>query len=169
MIHVTSLSGLNDLATQLKSFHLLSLLSPSHDDETLSHPAQSHLRLSFNDIVEITPGLIAPDADTTRAILDFGRRATPETPLLIHCWAGISRSSAAAYLIACDRNDGHEQAIADELRRRAPFATPNKLMVRLADDLLARNGRMIAAMDRIGRGAEASEGVAYQLPLTWPL
>jgi len=87
---------------------------------------------------------------------------------LIHCWAGISRSSAAAFAIACDRNPGFERDIADELRRRSPSATPNRLMVRLADDLLRRDGRMVDAIDGIGRGAEAREGEPYALPLKWP-
>ena len=92
-----------------------------------------------------------------QAILDFGRRRDDQRALLIHCWAGISRSSAAAFAIACDRNPGFERDIAIELRRRVAVATPNRLMVRLADDLLERDGRMIEAIARIGRGAEASK------------
>ena len=103
-----------------------------------------------------------------QAIIDFGRGAG-DRRMLIHCWAGISRSSAAAYAIACDRNPGFEGDIADELRRRAPSVTPNRLMVQLADDLLERNGRMGAAIARIGRGAEAFEGETYRLPLSWPI
>ena len=86
-------------------------------------------------------------------------------PLLIHCWAGISRSCAAAYILACDRNPGHEQEIAVDLRRRAPFATPNRLMVQLADDMLVRGGRMVDAIDAIGRGAEATWGEPFRLPV----
>jgi predicted protein tyrosine phosphatase len=89
--------------------------------------------------------------------------------MLIHCWAGISRSSAAAYVIACDRNPGFERDIADELRRRAPSVTPNRLMVALADNLLDRDGRMTEAISRIGRGADAFEGEPYRLPLSWPI
>jgi predicted protein tyrosine phosphatase len=89
--------------------------------------------------------------------------------MLIHCWAGISRSSAAAFAIACDHNPGHERAVADELRRRAAFVTPNRIMAELADNLLGRGGRMVDAIDRIGRGAEAFEGSPYQLPLLWPI
>jgi predicted protein tyrosine phosphatase len=104
-----------------------------------------------------------------QAILDFGRPASESRPLLIHCWAGISRSSAAAYAIACDRNPGFEAEIAAELRRRSPVVTPNRLMVALADDLLGRGGVMVDAVAGIGRGAEAFEGTPYQLPLKWPI
>ncbi|MES2028416.1 MAG: hypothetical protein V4477_04495 [Pseudomonadota bacterium] len=170
MIHVSSLSGVVNVAASLKSFDLLTLLSPgatAHDWSGLA--PERHLQLAFHDIVEQTPELIAPDAGTMRAILDFGRGSTVERPMLIHCWAGISRSSAAAYAIACDRNPGYETAIADELRRRSAYVTPNKLMVQLADEQLGRDGRMVEAIARIGRGADAFEGVPYQLPLVWPI
>lgn len=170
MIHISSLSGLADVAASLGPFDLLTLLSPSAEARDWSGFSQArHLRLTFHDITEPKPDLIAPDAGMLQAILDFGREASPGRALLIHCWAGISRSSAAAYAIACDRNPGFEFEIADELRRRSPVVTPNKLMVRLADDLLGREGRMIEAIARIGRGADAFEGAPYQLPLRWPM
>ena len=170
MIHVSSLGGLADMAASLNSFDLLTLLSPAAEPRDWSAFAHArHLRLSFHDITLPTPDLIAPDAVMMQAILDFGRDAAAGRDLLIHCWAGISRSSAAAYAIACDRNPGFENDIADELRRRSPLVTPNKLMVQLVDDLLGRQGTMTAAIARIGRGADAFEGAPYQLPLRWPL
>lgn len=168
-LYVCSLTGLSGLAAGLDRFDLLTLLSPSHDGE--AHRALTcdrHLELSFHDIAETRPGLVAPDRTIVQAILDFGR-GVHGGKLLIHCWAGISRSSAAAYAIACDRNPGFEYEIAEELRRRAPSVTPNRLMVSLADDLLKRSGRMTEAIHRIGRGTDAFEGEPYQLPLSWPI
>ena len=168
MIHVSSLSGLGDVAASLPSFDLLTLLSPGVEQRDWSALAPvRHLRLAFHDITVQTPDLIAADDVTLQAILDFGREAKPDRAMLIHCWAGISRSSAAAYAIACDRNPGFENEIADELRRRSPVVTPNRLMVQLADDLLGRQGAMVGAIARIGRGADAYEGAPYQLPLQW--
>ena len=170
MIHVTSLSALERVTTRLQNYDLLTLLSPGHPETDWSaYACNRHLRLAFHDIIEPMPGLTLPDRDTMQAVLDFGRHHDPQRALLIHCWAGISRSSAAAFVIACDRNPGFERDIANELRRRAPFVTPNRLMVRLADDMLGREGRMIAAIETIGRGAEAREGEPYQLPLHWPI
>jgi predicted protein tyrosine phosphatase len=170
MIHVTSLSALDTVTTRLQNYDLLTLLSPDYPAVDWSAFACTrHVRLAFHDIVEPMAGLTAPDHDTMQAVLDFGRTSEPQRPLLIHCWAGISRSSAAAFAIACDRNPGFEYDIANELRRRAPFVTPNRLMVRLADELLAREGRMVEAIDKIGRGAEAGEGEPYALPLRWPI
>jgi predicted protein tyrosine phosphatase len=169
MIHVSSLGALNTVTARLPGFDLLTLLSPDHPETDFSALACTrHVRLAFHDIVEPVPGLVAPDRDLMQAVLAFGRDTQQQRPLLIHCWAGISRSSAAAFIIACDRNPGFERDIASELRRRSPSATPNRLMVRLADDLLQRNGRMVAAIDGIGRGAEAREGEPYELPLQWP-
>ena len=170
MIHVSPLSALDTVTTKLQSFDLLTLLSPDHPETDWSALAcERHVQLAFHDIIEPMPGLTPPDRDLMQAVLEFGRNTGPQRALLIHCWAGISRSSAAAFAIACDRNPGFERDIAIELRGRAPFATPNRLMVRLADDLLQRNGRMAEAIDKIGRGAEAREGEPYQLPLQWPI
>ena len=154
-----------DLVARRIPSHVLSLESPTQE---AADPAfENHRRFSFNDITEPRPGLVAPNAEMIGALLDFGRGWDGARPLLIHCWAGISRSCAAAFVLACDRNPGRERAIADELRRRAPFATPNRLMVRLADDLLARDGRMVAAIDAIGRGAEAPHGEPFDLPVCY--
>jgi predicted protein tyrosine phosphatase len=169
-IYVSSLGALPGVTARLDSYDLLTLLSPDHPEtDWRGFACQRHVRLAFHDIVEVRPGLTAPDHQTMQAILDFGRGETGARPMLIHCWAGISRSSAAAFAIACDRNPGFERDIATELRRRAPAVTPNRLMIALADDLLQRDGRMIAAIEAIGRGAEAGEGEPYQLPLTWPI
>jgi predicted protein tyrosine phosphatase len=169
MIHVSSLGALNSVTASLDSFDLLTLLSPDQPEtDWREFACTRHLRLAFHDIVEPMPGLTAPDRELMRAVLDFGRGREDQRALLVHCWAGISRSSAAAFAIACDRNPGFERDIAIELRRRSPSATPNRLMVRLADDLLQRDGRMVEAIDGIGRGVEAREGQPYALPLQWP-
>ena len=154
-----------ELVARRNPSHVISLESPAQ--ETADPAFENHRRFSFNDITEPRPGLVAPSAEMIDALLDFGRGWDGARPLLIHCWAGISRSCAAAFVLACDRNPGRERMIADELRRRAPFATPNLLMVRLADDLLARRGLMVAAVDAIGRGAEAPHGEPFDLPVRY--
>ncbi|MGB3446403.1 MAG: protein tyrosine phosphatase [Xanthobacteraceae bacterium] len=165
-IHVAPLSAVQEVAQALPSYDLLTLLSPDTDAETLAAlTPQRRLHLVFHDIIEAREGLIAPSGEMIAAMLDFGRVCARETPLLVHCWAGISRSSAAAYILACDRRPGRESEVADALRARAPLATPNRLMVALADDLLGRKGAMVDAIAGIGRGAEAFEGMPYQLEL----
>jgi predicted protein tyrosine phosphatase len=168
-LYVCPLSELSGIAAGLGRFDLLTLLSPGYESEDhRSLKCKRHLELSFHDITEVAPGLVAPNMTIMQAILDFAR-AAHGSKLLIHCWAGISRSSAAAYAIACDRNPGFEREIASELRRRAPSVTPNRLMVSLADNLLGRGGRMTDAIQSIGRGADAFEGEPYRMPLSWPI
>jgi predicted protein tyrosine phosphatase len=169
MIVVSSLSNLNSVALQYSPSHVLTLLSPDRVEHRSQPdvPLDRHLKLYFHDITTASPGLIEPSSEMIKAILDLGKSWTDARPMLIHCWAGISRSSAAAFLIACQRNDGCEHDIAGELRRRAPFVTPNRLMVALADDLLERRGRMVEAVDRIGRGVDAFEGTPYELSMDW--
>lgn len=87
--------------------------------------------------------------------------------MLVHCWAGVSRSMAATFIVLCDRlGPGRELQIARALRRRAPHADPNRLFVRFADKLLGRFGRMIEAVDAIGRGTLTVEGSLVEVPLS---
>jgi predicted protein tyrosine phosphatase len=75
----------------------------------------------------------------------------------------VSRSTAAAYAIACLLSSPDEDRTAQELRLAAPFATPNRRLVALADTALGRQGRMSKAISGIGRGAEVSMGSTFRL------
>src|SRR5262249_61684381 len=86
-------------------------------------------------------------------LLAFLERWEAKESLLVHCRAGIGRSTAIAYVSACFRNPrASELEIAWALRRAAPLARPNEAVVRLADEALHRNGRMAAAITETGRG-----------------
>jgi len=108
--------------------------------------------LVFNDIAEPRAGLVAPDAALVARAL-----AAPR-PALVTCFAGVSRSTALAYALACRDRPGAAAALAEELRALAPWATPNPLVVALADAALGAEGAMIAAVKAIGRGAEIARG-----------
>jgi predicted protein tyrosine phosphatase len=87
--------------------------------------------------------------------------------MLVHCWAGVSRSMASAFSILCDRAPrGSEDRIAQEIRARAPHANPNRLIVRLADAYLERDGAMLRAVDRMDSAVFVEEGVLVEFPLT---
>ena len=89
-----------------------------------------------------------------RRVLDFVGGWGRDEPILIHCYAGISRSTAAAYITACAHNPEHdEEEIALALRAASPSASPNRRFVALADAELGRGGRMTRAIEKIGRGA----------------
>jgi predicted protein tyrosine phosphatase len=86
--------------------------------------------------------------------------------MLVHCWAGISRSTAAAFITLCALNEDHpEDELARLVRARGSHAHPNKLMVRHADTLLERGGRMVAAVEALGPGRSCWEGELFSLPL----
>ncbi|MFD1331733.1 protein tyrosine phosphatase, partial [Methylopila musalis] len=106
------------------------------------------------------PGYAAPERAHVAAALAFAGRDA--RPLIVQCYAGVSRSPAMAYALACAAwPDRDEAALAAELRRLSPSATPNPRIVALADDLLGRDGRMRAAIAALGRGAEAYEGEMF--------
>lgn len=162
-IWVTPLSSLDRTLRTTGARRLLSLLSAGAEvNRPRGLAAGACLHLSMNDIAEHRDGLVAPSTDHVAAILEFGHRWNRETPMVVHCFAGISRSTAAAYVIAAALQPSRDESeLAAELRRLAPSATPNPLIVAHADALLGRNGRMSAAIRAIGRGAEAREGVPF--------
>jgi predicted protein tyrosine phosphatase len=124
------------------------------DDHVETPPTirpERHFRLRVNDIVEPAEGAIAPARHHIEDMLTFARTWRREAPFLVHCWAGISRSTAAAYIMLCDiKGAGYEQTIARELRALAPHAQPNRLMIKHADEILGRAGRMVAAVEAMG-------------------
>jgi len=162
---VAPLSHVPAVLAGRKPSHVLTLLAP--EAEGPSCGAVRHLNLRFNDISAPMDGLTAPTAETVRAILAFGdawKTAATGAPLLAHCFAGISRSTAAAYILACAFSaPGREQALARGLRAASPTATPNSLMIAFADSALGREGRMVTAIQALGRGVFAAEGVPFDL------
>jgi predicted protein tyrosine phosphatase len=125
---------------------------------------ERHLKLFFHDIVQHLDGHTPPTAADAEKMLAFFQSWQREAPMLIHCWAGISRSTAAAFTALCMfRPQADEEELALELRRASPSATPNRLIVSLADDILGRQGRMVKAVEKIGRGADAFEGTPFIL------
>ncbi len=155
------------LAREHAPSHVLALSGPNEDAPETR--AEHRLALAFNDIEAARPGLVAPDPDHVAAILRFGRSWPGRRPLLVHCRMGISRSGAAALALACQHDpERREDDIARALRAASPCATPNRLLVALADAALGRDGRMIAAAAAIGRGADYRPYRSYHLCVDAP-
>ena len=166
-LHVCPLSRLHDTVALTRASHLVTLMGK---DSEVQRPAgiaaERHLFIGVNDIAEPLEGYVLPGAEHIEALLAFVQSWGRESPLVFHCWAGISRSTAAAYISACAlAPERDEAAVAQALREAAPSATPNPRFIALADDILNRRGRMVDAVRRIGRGAEASEGTPFTLHL----
>jgi predicted protein tyrosine phosphatase len=163
MIIVCPYSSVHSLVSQHRVGHVVSLLAPDTQHLVIESLAEGrHLRLSFHDIVDDMEGLVPPQPSDTEKLIGFFEGWDKAAPMLIHCWAGISRSTAAAFTAMCMlKPHSAEEELAWQLRRLSPSASPNRRIVSQADALLGRDGRMIAAVDAIGRGCEASEGVPF--------
>jgi predicted protein tyrosine phosphatase len=167
MIHVCSLARLHDTVEDTGARHVVSLLGDEAKiDRPTSVTEENHLWLRLHDISGPMDGYIMPGETHIADLLNFVRRWDRRTPLVVHCYAGISRSTASAYASVCALNPHRdEESIAQALRHASPTATPNIRIVSLADRLLGRNGRMIAAIETIGRGVLAAEGTPFRLDL----
>jgi predicted protein tyrosine phosphatase len=169
MIYVCSLQRVPETVTRVGASRLISLLAAGTEmarPESLA--TEHHLLLNFHDIAEPQEGLTPPSEAVVRRILEFGENWDARAPLVVNCFAGISRSTASAYMIAAARSPARdEQDLAREVRRLSPTATPNPLMIALADAMLGRNGRMVRAIRDIGRGEDVTtgEGVPFALSI----
>jgi predicted protein tyrosine phosphatase len=166
-LHVCPLSRLHDTVVATRASHVVSLMGLGAEVERpAAIAAERHLFIGVSDIVEPREGYVLPAAEHIETLLAFSRAWERESPLVLHCWAGISRSTAAAYIAACAlAPDRDEAALAKVLREASPSATPNARLIALADDILGRQGRMVDAIRAIGRGAEAMEGTPFMLQL----
>jgi predicted protein tyrosine phosphatase len=166
-LHVCSLALIAETVTKTGARSLVTLLSPGTAVERpTAIEAEGHLYLAVSDIVEPMEGQVLPEAAHLEEFLAFVRAWDRKSPMLIHCFAGVSRSTAAAYIAACAlAPERDEFAIACGLRAASPTASPNARLVALADDALGRGGRMNEAIAKIGRGEECSEGEPFTLEL----
>ncbi len=167
MIFVCPLSKVDETVSRAGAERLVSLLTAGTE---MVRPAaiapENHLFLAMNDIVEAQTGMTMPGEAHVRQLLDFAAGWDRARPLVIHCFAGISRSTASAYIVASALAPQRDEVeLARELRWLSPSATPNPRLIAVADALLGREGRMIAAIKGIGRGAEAFEGTPFALEI----
>ena len=155
-----AICGLDELGDELEAFnpsHIISILDPGEDDgdPLIFDESIRVLSLRFYD-VHAMGGVVGtmlsardraefPSIDHARDIFDFGREIPSGGRVLCHCWAGISRSTAAGFLLACLHLPAAEaMELIMELR---PGAMPNRLIVKFADRILRADGQMVAAVD----------------------
>jgi predicted protein tyrosine phosphatase len=153
-----TICGLNELCSfqDAEVTHVLSILDPDYPEpaDFAAYGPHKRLTLRFDDILDPAPGLAPPERHHIEALLEFGRglgavAGDPLGHLLVHCHAGISRSTASmATLLAEARPAMDEDAIFARIREIRPQAWPNSRMIGLADDLLGLDGRLSAALRR---------------------
>lgn len=166
-LHVCSLEHLHDTVAASGASHVLTLINAATVvARPASVPEDRHLFIGVSDIVDPLDGHILPGEDHVRQVIEFVSAWPRERPLVIHCFAGISRSTAAAFIAACALAPHRDEAeIAQKLRQASGIATPNRRLVAVADKLMRRDGRMVDAIDRIGRGRDAFQGEPFMLRL----
>ncbi|WP_374545928.1 tyrosine phosphatase family protein [Rhodoblastus sp.] len=161
-LYVCPLSKVAQVVAETGAERVVSLLGPAFAPPRLERLAPGrHLALGLSDITEAREGHVLAGADHIETLIAFIRAWDRARPLVVHCYAGVSRSPAAAYIAACALTSARESDIAQNLRRLSPSATPNPHFIALADSILSRQGRMVAAIESIGRGADCFEGDVF--------
>jgi predicted protein tyrosine phosphatase len=167
MIHVCSLARMHDVVENTGAQHVVTLV---RDLTRVVRPAsiapENHLVLSIDDIEDELEGMVAPGEDHVSELLQFVGRWERKKPIVVHCFAGISRSTAAAFITACALAPNRDEAeIARAIRSASPTASPNPRIVGFGDGLLKRQGRMRDAVRSIGRGQMAYEAEPFVLKI----
>jgi predicted protein tyrosine phosphatase len=167
MIRVCSLARLNETVELCRATHVVTLV---RDETRVFRPTgiepDNHLWLQMDDIADPIDGMIAPNEEHVTQLIEFVHRWKRQQPLVVHCFAGISRSTAAAFIAACAlAPERDEEEIALRLRTASATATPNPRLVTLADAHLGRQGRMVRAISKIGFGLAAYEAEPFELKM----
>ena len=173
VIYSGSLDAVDSLIKTERVSHLVSLLAPDSMIETPQGILpQHHLQLGMTDTGGLESLKDGPSEAHVAKLLSFVESWNQKAPLLIHCLAGVSRSTAAVFITLCTLNEKtEEKTIARLLRQRAPHAYPNKWLVGLGDKALKREGRMAQAIEAMPppkisswRASEASYPAAITRP-----
>ena len=149
-----TICGLDELAGHCEGgvSHVLSILDPEWPVPTVFETYGEHRRLElrFHDVIEEATNVVAPGSADVERLLDFGRELAREpraqAHLLVHCHAGVSRSSASvALLIARAMPEAPAAGVFAEILRVRPQAWPNLRIVELGDAALGRGGDLVRA------------------------
>lgn len=147
-ILVSSLGHTEEAFLAHKPSHVVSILDV--DEPTppafASLPPENHVKLIEN-CSKARDCETPDDVARCKKLIDLAKRWDKKAPILIHCHRGVARSMAAAYILLCAVEDKTcERKIADRLRKAAPHADPNLLLISEADALLGREDRMVEAV-----------------------
>jgi predicted protein tyrosine phosphatase len=166
MLIVSSLDAAHKAFAAYEPARVISLLS---GDETVPKfegvAPERHLSL-YVERESCGRTISAAARERAGEIVDFIRKWNGDGDILIHCNRGVSRSTAAAFIIMCMRAPKEkEAALAETLRKAAPYADPCPLLVSYADELLGRDGRMVEAIEDLPPPSPAISAPLLTLPL----
>ena len=147
---------MKDLETVCESIspsHVISVIDPGYAPET-PKGVRYHLKLGFDDIIQISPDnhifrlntdsvpQLPPNIEHTDSIVEFSNHWDKTTPIVIHCWCGVSRSMAAATYLMCKEDSSNVDRNIKYIRSIAPHANPNKLLIQLFENYLKLYGQI---------------------------
>ena len=151
----TSVCGIEELAGHCESCvsHVLSILDPDWPvpEAFGAYGEHARLELRFHDVIEESnPDRFAPQQEHVADLLAFGRGLLDvphdDAHLLVHCHAGISRSTASTALVLAEAlPDVPADRIFEEVLRIRPQAWPNLRILEIGDAMLGRRGELVAA------------------------
>ncbi|NWG45545.1 MAG: protein tyrosine phosphatase [Alphaproteobacteria bacterium] len=164
---VSSLALMPEVARLHRPSHLVSLIDPG---TPVLRPdcvtGTCHLTIEIHDITGPRPGATPPGLAHVETLVRWLDRWPREDPILIHCFAGVSRSTAAALIaLAHHEGPGREADAARRLRRASRTASPNRRLIALADDVLGRDGRLIEAVEAMGESDFLAEARPFHVDL----
>ena len=154
------ISGIDSAAEMSRTWatHTVSILDPDLKEDMISkfyenripqpHPGLSLYRCYFHDVtLERDSGLVLATFEDIQGILEFSKDLTADDKLLVHCGAGISRSTAVATGILCQHRLPPAEAFHTvfSIRRNA---VPNSYIIALMDQALKLNGDLERALQK---------------------
>lgn len=144
-IHICSLEAVREIDVSV--YDGIITIEDTHIEEPfrVDSDGPEQLILSFDDISVPMEGYLEPEKKHIHAALRFGYKIAKQTggSILIHCHAGISRSSALALAIIAQRlGEGKEEEAVHQLEMINPNCRPNKSLVWMTDEILGRNSRL---------------------------
>jgi predicted protein tyrosine phosphatase len=157
MIFIGSLKWASDFQWWKPHDHLISLLDRADEMKTPEGISSAkHLKLNVRDFPkwqrDIIRGAHLPSLIAAlEQLLEFGDKWDGRSNVFIHCEQGLSRSPAAALILAAQKNKGFERDVGRALRRECPFIWPNGLIIDTADDLLGLKGELVRARAAMGK------------------
>jgi predicted protein tyrosine phosphatase len=156
MIIVCALKDLKTVCESVNPSHVISVIDPGYAPDTPTGVNQ-HLKLGFDDIIDVSPNnqifrlnadevpQLPPNSNHTESIIKFSDSWNKKTPIVIHCWCGISRSMASATYLMCKEDTSNIDRNIRYIRSIAPHANPNKVLIKLFEDFLKVNNQITTA------------------------
>ena len=155
-VFVTDKAGAHDMVKRAGANALVSLLDPG-DRLFLTDRLQQlkRLHLSCEDVLDASDPH-APTLDQVDQLLAFGRQLPVDAVVVVHCFAGVSRSTAAAVALMAQelQHQGHDDPVGESLRRlldQRPQSCPNPVISRFADELLGFDGNLHLACEEVAQ------------------